>query len=59
MKDHLQPVGRVDGDHGAVGCDGPVGVEIMELAGYFRISLTASMDMIEPSLPIFAEAIGH
>jgi aspartate aminotransferase len=29
---------------------------ICELPGYFRISLTATEDMIERSLPIFAEA---
>ena len=30
---------------------------ICELPGYFRISLTATEDMIERSLPVFAEAM--
>jgi aspartate aminotransferase len=32
---------------------------VIELPGYFRISLTATDDMVEQSLPIFAEAIRH
>lgn len=32
---------------------------ICELPGYFRISLTASEEMIERSLPVFAEAFAH
>jgi aspartate aminotransferase len=31
---------------------------LMDLPGYFRISLTANDDMIERSLPGFAEALG-
>jgi aspartate aminotransferase len=32
---------------------------VIELPGYFRISLTATDDMVEQSLPIFADAIRH
>jgi aspartate aminotransferase len=32
---------------------------VIELPGYFRISLTATDDMVEQSLPIFAQAIQH
>jgi aspartate aminotransferase len=32
---------------------------VIELPGYFRISLTATDEMVEQSLPIFAEAIRH
>jgi aspartate aminotransferase len=32
---------------------------ICELPGHFRISLTASEEMIERSLPLFAEAFAH
>jgi aspartate aminotransferase len=32
---------------------------VIELPGYFRISLTATDDMVEESLPIFADAIQH
>ncbi|HET9254738.1 MAG TPA: aminotransferase class I/II-fold pyridoxal phosphate-dependent enzyme [Pseudonocardiaceae bacterium] len=33
--------------------------QVIELPGYFRISLTATDEMVEQSLPIFAEAIEH
>ncbi|HYZ35223.1 MAG TPA: aminotransferase class I/II-fold pyridoxal phosphate-dependent enzyme [Pseudonocardiaceae bacterium] len=32
---------------------------VIELPGYFRISLTATDEMVERSLPIFAQAIQH
>lgn len=32
---------------------------VIELPGYFRISLTATDEMVERSLPIFAQAIEH
>jgi aspartate aminotransferase len=32
---------------------------VIELPGYFRISLTATDDMVEQSLPVFADAIQH
>lgn len=33
--------------------------QTVELAGYFRISLTANDEMIERGLPVFAAAIEH
>jgi aspartate aminotransferase len=32
---------------------------LFETPGYFRISLTASEDMIQRALPVFAAAIQH
>jgi aspartate aminotransferase len=33
--------------------------QVVEMPGYFRISLTANDDMIQRSLPGFAAAIKH
>jgi aspartate aminotransferase len=32
--------------------------QVVEMPGYFRISLTATDDMVERSLPVFERAIG-